>query len=118
LLSHVAHQINANIHAHVAAKRITTLHDLGCELTQEEGVSKFEDLGIGPLLLHPLVVRYFTPPDEVLSITTEEVMQDLADYIGDTNYNRVEMDEFMGHLQRMHKAPTRLHLGVRIQTLG
>ncbi|KAG0569647.1 hypothetical protein KC19_6G104700 [Ceratodon purpureus] len=117
-LALVESKVNANIHAHIAAKRITTLHDLGCELTQEEGVSKFEDLGIGPLLLHPLVVRYFTPPDEVLPITTDEVMQNLADYIGDSNYNRVELDDFMGHLQRIHKAPTRLHLGVRIQTLG
>ena len=110
--------MNANIHAHIATKRITTLHDLGLDLMQEEGVSRFEDLGIGPLLLHPLVVRYFTPPDNVLPITTEEVMQILADYVGDGSYNRVELEDFMGHLQRVCKAPTRLHLGVRIQTLG
>lgn len=115
---HVAYQVNAHIHAHVAAKRITTLYDLGCDITQEEGVSNFEDLGIGPLHLHPLVVRYFSPPDEFLSITAVDVMQDLGDYIGDSYYNRVELDDFMAHLQRTRKASTMRHLGVRIQTLG
>lgn len=81
-------------------------------------MSDFEDLGIGPLLLHPLVVRYFSPPDEVLSITAEEVMQHLSAFIGEAEYKRVEVDEFMAYLQNKKKAPTRLHLGVRIQSLG
>lgn len=63
------------------------------------------------------MVRYFSPLEEVFSITAADVMQDLADYIGDTDYNRVELDDFMAHLQKMHKASTKRHLGVRIQSL-
>lgn len=111
--------MNAYIHCHIAARKVTTLYDLGCELTQEEGVSDFEELGIGPLLCHPLVVRYFSPPDEVLSITAGEVLQHLSDFIGTPEQRRhVDIDEFMGYLQKERKAPTMLHLGVRIQSLG
>lgn len=117
-LALVEGKVNANIHSHVAAKRITTLYDLGCELAEEEGVSDFKDIGIGPLNLHPLVARYFSPPDEVLPLTAADVMQDLAEYVGDSEFNRIELDDFMAHLQKVRKAPTKRHLGVRIQSLG
>lgn len=113
-------QVNAFILSHIAGKRITTLYDLGCAITLEEGVTDFEELGLGPLLRHPAVVRYFDPPDEVLSITAEEVMQHLSDFIGEPTHRNyhVEIDEFMGYLQKERKAPTMQHLGVRIQSLG
>jgi hypothetical protein len=72
------------IHCHVAGKRITTLYDLGCDLIREEGVSDFADkLGSDPL--SPFVIYYFSPPEkgDVLTITPEEVIQHLADYIGE-----------------------------------
>jgi len=113
--------VNAFIHCHVAGKRITTLYDLGCDLIQEEGVSDFEDLGLGPLLCHPLVIRYFSPPvkGDVLTITTEEVIQHLADYLGEPGCGtHVDINKFMVYLQKERKAPTPEHLGVRVQSLG
>jgi hypothetical protein len=71
------------VHCHVAGKRITTLYDLGCDLIQEERVSDFADkLGSAPL---PLLIYYFSPTKkgDVLTITAEEVIQHLADYIGE-----------------------------------
>lgn len=52
-------KINAFIHCFVAAQRITTLYDLEVAILKNEGVEQFEELDLGPLMKHPLIIHYF-----------------------------------------------------------
>lgn len=105
----------------MAGKKITTLYDLSVDLTRDEGVKEFEDLGLGPLLCHPLVGHYFTPPvgAEVHKITAGEVIQLLSDYIGNLGKDtRVQIDNFLSFIQKERSLPSPQHLCIKIQSLG
>ncbi|KAL3693177.1 hypothetical protein R1sor_006828 [Riccia sorocarpa] len=120
-LSLLEGKVNAFIHSHVAGKKITTLYDLSVDLTRDEGVKEFEELGLGPLLCHPLVGHYFTPPGgaEVHKITAGEVIQLLSDYIGNLGKDtRVQIDNFLGYIQKERGLPSPQHLCIKIQSLG
>ena len=39
-----------------------TLYDLELSLVKRESVATFEELVLGPLLKHPLVIQHFNPP--------------------------------------------------------
>ncbi|KAL2634648.1 hypothetical protein R1flu_006127 [Riccia fluitans] len=120
-LSLLEGKVNAFIHSHVAGKKITTLYDLSVDLTRDEGVKEFEELGLGPLLCHPLVGHYFTPPvgAEVHRITAGEVIQLLSDYIGNLGKDtRVQIDNFLGFIQKERSLPSPQHLCIKIQSLG
>ncbi|BFI30056.1 hypothetical protein AXG93_2528s1220 [Marchantia polymorpha subsp. ruderalis] len=120
-LSLLEGKVNAFIHSHVAGKKITTLYDLSVDLTRDEGVKEFEDLGLGPLLCHPLVGHYFTPPvgAEVHKITAGEVIQLLSDYIGNLGKDtRVQIDNFLSFIQKERSLPSPQHLCIKIQSLG
>lgn len=43
----------------MAAQRITTLYDLEVAILKNEGVEQFEELDLGPLMKHPLIIHYF-----------------------------------------------------------
>jgi hypothetical protein len=49
-------------------------------ICENEGIKSFEELELGPILKHPLVVHYFSiGPDvtEICKITTEQIVADL-----------------------------------------
>jgi hypothetical protein len=55
----------------------------------------------------------------VLTITAEEVIQHLADYLGEPGCGtHVDIGKFMVYLQKEQKASTPEHLGVLVQSLG
>ncbi|CAM6078350.1 unnamed protein product [Sphagnum tenellum] len=55
----------------------------------------------------------------VLTITAEEVIQHLADYLGEPGCGtHVDTGKFMVYLQKEQKASTPEHLGVLVQSLG
>ncbi|KAG6422998.1 hypothetical protein SASPL_113381 [Salvia splendens] len=58
-------KINAFIHCFVAARKITKLYDLEVAICESEGVKKFEELELGPLVKHPLAVHYFSLTSKV-----------------------------------------------------
>jgi hypothetical protein len=62
---------------------VSTLHELEKELCAMRNVESFEQLGLGPMLKHPLVQRFFMPPPALISIpevTTAEVITALQTY--------------------------------------
>ncbi|KAK9665674.1 hypothetical protein RND81_14G128100 [Saponaria officinalis] len=113
-------KINAFIHCHVGAQRITTLYDLQEALCKNEGVDKFEDLELGPFLRQPLVVHYFSisnDVDEVYEITPQEVVSNLSFYII-RKHSDIKIEEFLEFIAKKCKVTSKEKLGVRIQSLG
>ncbi|XP_059306508.1 protein NO VEIN [Lycium ferocissimum] len=115
-------KINAFIHCFVGVQRITTLYDLEVAICKNEGVEQFEELELGPLLKHPLIIHYFSiNPDvsEVFRITSEEIMSFLSKFIMDADKRRrVNIDEFLNFITEKKSAGTKENLCVRIQSLG
>ncbi|XP_065862787.1 protein NO VEIN [Euphorbia lathyris] len=114
-------KINAFIHCFVGVRRITSLYDLEMAICENEGIERFEELGLGPLLRHPLVVHYFlVSPDvtEVLKITTEDIILSLHEYMTTCSKKDVIIDEFLDFIAKNRSAKGKGNLGIRIQSLG
>ncbi|KAL7083737.1 hypothetical protein ACP275_14G181000 [Erythranthe tilingii] len=74
-------KVNLFIHCFIRAQSITSLYDLELAICKSQGVRRFEELELGPLLRHPLVRRYFSVGSgvaEVFKITTQEVISYLS----------------------------------------
>jgi len=100
---------------------MTSVHELGTELCSSEGVEQFDDLGLGPLLRHPLVQHYFSiPPDamEVCKITVEEMIARLTVFQYRMKYKEFKVEEFLDFLVQKYSVASREKLGVRIQSMG
>ncbi|MCE0480624.1 hypothetical protein HAX54_037643 [Datura stramonium] len=113
--------INAFIHCFVAVQRFTTLYDLEVAILKNEGVEQFEELDLGPLVKHPLIIHYFSiSPDvsEVFRITSVEIISFLAEYMDADKRRRVNIDEFLNFIAEKTSTGTTEKLGVRIQSLG
>ncbi|KAL5542662.1 hypothetical protein UlMin_010372 [Ulmus minor] len=112
-------KINAFIHCFVGARRITSLYDLEVEICKNEGIEQFEDLGLGPLLRHPLAQHYFSVNSdmtEVFKITTEEIIILLAEF---TRFRKeIEIEQFMDFIAEKRSVAGKEKLGIRIQSLG
>ncbi|EYU42935.1 hypothetical protein MIMGU_mgv1a022599mg, partial [Erythranthe guttata] len=74
-------RVNLFIHCFVRVQSITSLYNLELAICESEGIQRFEELELGPLLQHPLVRRYFSVGSdvkEVFRITTETVISYLS----------------------------------------
>lgn len=97
-----------------------TLHDLEVAICQNEFVGCFDDLGLGPLLQHPLVLLYFpsvycsTAP---VKITSEEIISLLDSYLNTYDIDDVKLDEFLDFVAEAKAVTSKEKLGVRIQNL-
>lgn len=115
-------KINAFIHCFVGVRRITSIYDLEVAICKNEGIEDFEELGLGPLMRHPLVLHYFSmKPDantEVLKITSEEIIIWLSEYMDTCQKKVVILDEFLYFLAKNYSVKGPEMLGVRIQSLG
>jgi hypothetical protein len=98
---------------------MVTLYDLSIDLALEEGVSEFEDLGLGPLLCHKLVVQYFSPPAGVPlhKITTLEVIEHLARFVPKFTKSALSPDAFASFLTNRLSVPSVAYLHIRLQDL-
>ncbi|MCO5609952.1 hypothetical protein L7F22_064187 [Adiantum nelumboides] len=112
-------KINTYIHCHVAVRRITTLHELSQEISENEGVKDFDDLKLGPLSYHPLVCQYFAfqAGVQVCKISTEDVLSHLSNYMN-THLGNIQLDDFLSFMSKARSLPSPQHLGVRLQSLG
>jgi len=85
------------------------------------GVERFEELELGPILRHPLVLHYFSlKPDttSVYKITSEEIISYLCDFL-DTSFKKdVETEEFLDFIVKKRSVSSKEKLAVRIQNLG
>ncbi|CAK9136537.1 unnamed protein product [Ilex paraguariensis] len=114
-------KINAFIHCFVAARRITSLYDLEVAICQNEGVERFEELELGPLVRHPLVVHYFSVSSdmtEVFRITSEQIIYSLCEFRDTHTGKEIKMEELLDFIAEKRSVTGREKLGVRIQSLG
>ncbi|XP_076891842.1 protein NO VEIN-like [Bidens hawaiensis] len=115
-------KVNSFIHCFAGVQKITSLHDLEMTICESEGIKSFEELGLGPILKHPLVVHYFSvglEVTEVCKITTEQIVAYLSKLPrrkGRTYY-KITVDEFSDFIAKKRNI-SREHLCIRIQSLG
>lgn len=112
-------QINAFIHCFVGVWQITSLYDLRVAICKSEGVEKFEELELGPLLRHPLVLHYFfVNCDKVFEITSAEIITHLCEFLDAFPDEDVKVEEFLDFIARKRSVSSKEKLMVRIQSLG
>ncbi|RWW07926.1 hypothetical protein BHE74_00042549 [Ensete ventricosum] len=113
-------KISAFIHCFLGARRITSLYDLEVAICKNEGVERFEELGLGPLLRHPLVEHYFSLASDVtdiFKITTEEIIDSLKTFM-EKHKKTIMVEEFLDFLAEKKLVSSKEKLCVRIQSLG
>jgi hypothetical protein len=113
-------QVNALIHCYVAARRIVTVYDLEAEVCKNEGIGKFEELGLGPFLQHPLVIHYFLAAADSLMVpklSSEEIIIFLQKFV-DKSQKKITLEEFLDYLVEQLSVSGKEKLGVRVQSLG
>ncbi|CAH2038586.1 unnamed protein product [Thlaspi arvense] len=110
-------KINAFIHCFIGARRIVTLYDLEVAICRNEFVDCFDDLELGPLLQHPLVLLYFPGSTSSVHITSEEVVSFLDSYLDTYDTDDVQVDEFLNFVAEGKSVTSKEMLGVRIQSL-
>jgi hypothetical protein len=114
-------KINAFIHCFVGVRRMTSLYDLEVGICENEGVDRFEDLEMGPLVKYPLAVHYFSVSSDVkqvFKITTEEILSYLSELMNTSTVNKFSPDELLDFIAMKRKVDGRDKLSVRIQNLG
>ncbi|CAI0380218.1 unnamed protein product [Linum tenue] len=114
-------KVSAFIHCFVAVWRVTSLYDLEVALCQNEGVEQFEDIDLGPLLQHPLVLHYFSVNSNVtgvFKITREDIIADLHEFMHSHGKKQINIDEFLDFVVEKRSIVEKEKLGVRIQNLG
>lgn len=96
------------------------MFDLNVAICKNEGIERFEELKLGPLVRHPLVVHYFSlPPDtkEVHRITSEEIISRLIEFMDSRGGKFIQADAFLEFLAIKEPVEVKEKLGVRIQSL-
>ncbi|XP_019184070.1 PREDICTED: uncharacterized protein LOC109178975 isoform X2 [Ipomoea nil] len=114
-------KINDFIHCFAGARRITTLLDLEIAICNAEGVERFEDLELGPLVKHPLIIHYFSlsaDATEMCRITSEEIVSLLSELMDINKQRDVEIEELLDFIAKKKSVTAKEKLGVRIQSLG
>ena len=96
----------------------TTLHEMGVALSQSEGVSSYEELGLGPLIKHPKVKDYFKPPDDLDSppeITVHRLHEHLFKLIDKSQRNaKFTIEDYLEFVRRKQDVESVEHLCIRI----
>ncbi|KAL3634393.1 hypothetical protein CASFOL_021447 [Castilleja foliolosa] len=117
----IEQKIHTFIDCFVAVRRITSLYDLEVAICKSEGVKRFEDLELGPLLRHPHVVHCFSlNPDltEIYRITTEEIISCLCEFIDTHKKKELKADIFLDFVSKKMSVNGREKLCVRVKQLG
>ncbi|KAK1285568.1 hypothetical protein QJS10_CPB20g01144 [Acorus calamus] len=120
-LSVMESKVDMFIQCFVSARRVTSLYDLDLEICDTEGVEKFEDFGLGPILRHPVVQHYFSiPPDmtEMVKVTSFDIVGYLTKFVSKNWTKRINVEDFLDYLARRLSVPDRDKIGIRIQSLG
>lgn len=117
----VAVQVNSFIDCFVAVRRITSIYDLERAICKSESVNNFEDLGLGPLLRHPLVIHYFSLGSgmtQVFKIASDEIIQLLSVFLDVSKSKTINSDdEFLDFIAKKRSVECREWLGIRISNL-
>ncbi|KAK1435357.1 hypothetical protein QVD17_01118 [Tagetes erecta] len=111
-------KVNSFIHCFVGVQKITSLHELDKAICESEGIKSFEELELGPILKHPLVVHYFSVgPDvtEIFKITSEQIVAYLS--MLPRKKRKTMVDDLLDFIAKRRKK-SRESLCIRIQSLG
>nr|GFB81798.1 histidine kinase-like ATPase, C-terminal domain-containing protein [Tanacetum cinerariifolium] len=114
-------RINGYINCFVEVWKITTLYDLETQICKSEGVRKFVELELGPLIRHPLIVRYFSVKSDstrAFKISGQEVFSFLVNFMDTNKRIEVKGDELLDFIAKKRSVDSKEKLHVRIQSLG
>ncbi|XP_073027988.1 protein NO VEIN isoform X2 [Primulina eburnea] len=114
-------KINTFIHCFVAVRKITSLYDLEVAICESEGVERFEELELGPLIRHPLAMHYFSVTSEVTEvyrIGTQELISHLCDFVDARKRKQVQVGSFLDFITQKQSVDGREKLCVRVQDIG
>ena len=115
-------RITQLIHMFCWMSPITTLHELEKALVLVEKVATFQELRIGPLIKHPMVAKFFQPPEdmrETPEITAHQIQKTLMKFIDKKRKEtgrgeKLSMQEFLVFFAKSLSKPSPHHLCVRI----
>ncbi|OVA05274.1 protein of unknown function DUF3883 [Macleaya cordata] len=113
-------RVSAFIQCFLVVRKIASLYDLDVAICKRESVKRFEDLKLGPLLRHPLVVKYFQVPldaKEVYRITSEEIISRLFEFLDICKRKDFQAERFLKFLATKESVDVKEKLGVRIRSL-
>ncbi|XP_021290702.1 uncharacterized protein LOC110421426 [Herrania umbratica] len=113
-------RVNAFIQCFVGVRHITTLYELEMAICENEGVKTFKSLDLGPLLHHPLVLRYFllnSNSTEVFKMTSEDIIAHLHEYMDSHENQEIIIDEFLDFVADKQAITSKEKLGVHIRNL-
>lgn len=97
------------------------------------GVTSSDQIGLGPILKHPNIQRFFAPPPSIIAVpvvTTADVVSSLQKYHMQHHPIQVlpcqvlfvlicwQIPEFMKYFAEVMGVPSPQHLCVRIQGVG
>ncbi|KAM5562292.1 protein NO VEIN-like [Rosa sericea] len=114
-------KINAFIQCFVAVRRISSLYDLEIAVCKNEGIEKFEELGLGPLVRHPLVLHYYSvksDTNEVYKITSDAIISLLSEHMDTCKNKEIKIEEFLDFIVKKQSVASKEDLGIRIQSMG
>ncbi|KAJ0989893.1 hypothetical protein J5N97_008249 [Dioscorea zingiberensis] len=114
-------KVNAFIHCFVNSRGIASLYDLELAMCKNEGIHRFEELGLGPLVRHPIAEHYFSIPSsvtEVFKITSEDIISYLQEFMDKHKRKMIMAQEFLDFVAVQKDVKCKEMLGVRIQNLG
>ncbi|XP_004292523.1 PREDICTED: uncharacterized protein LOC101312697 [Fragaria vesca subsp. vesca] len=114
-------KINAFIQCFVAVRRISSLYDMEVAICKNEGIEKFEELGLGPLVRHPLVLHYYSVKsntNKVYKITSDEIISLLSAYMDTCKNKEIKIEEFLDFIVKKRSVASKEELGIRIQSIG
>ncbi|XP_026400875.1 uncharacterized protein LOC113296763 [Papaver somniferum] len=117
LLMKTEARVNSFIHCFVLARKFTSVYDLEIAICKSEGIEKFEGLKLGPILNHPVVLKYFYVPSDVKQvhkITSETIFTNFVEFVEycEGKRKRVKKKKFLMFLARKEDV-ARLVLGFR-----
>lgn len=96
------------------------MYELELAICENEGVRTYEKLELGPLLRHPLILRYFSVKNctEVFKITSEDIIAHIHEFIDGHKNQEILIDEFLDFVADKQAATSKEMLGVRIRSLA
>ncbi|PWA52322.1 hypothetical protein CTI12_AA456010 [Artemisia annua] len=113
-------KINTFINCFVEVWEIITLYDLETAICKNEGVNQYEELELGPLIRHPLVIHYFRVSSDstgVFRISREEIINSLIEFVDTHQGVKVTVEKLLDFIAKKRSVDSKEKLHVRIQSL-
>ncbi|EPS73278.1 hypothetical protein M569_01478, partial [Genlisea aurea] len=117
-LARTESKVNAFILCFIAVEKITSLYELEIALCKSEGVSRYEELELGPLFRHPIVMKYFSLSGDltqVYRIRTEQIISYLHEFIKTHKNDKPSRRKFLNFMSDKESVSCSEKLCIRIE---